>query len=72
MKERVEKAIEMIRPALMRDGGDIQLVEVEGTVVKVRLKGACSGCPTSQMTLKSVVERTIKQEVPEVTEVKTV
>ncbi|MDD4013019.1 MAG: NifU family protein [Candidatus Omnitrophica bacterium] len=72
MKERVEKAIEMIRPALMRDGGDIQLVEVEGTVVKVRLKGACSGCPMSQMTLKSVVERTIKQEVPEVTEVKTV
>lgn len=72
MREKVEKAIEMIRPALQRDGGDIQLVDVVGNVVKVRLQGACSGCPMSQLTLKAVVEKTIKQQVPEVERVETV
>jgi len=72
MKDKVEKAIESIRPALQADGGDIQLVSVEGGVVKVRLQGACQGCPMSQMTLKAVVERTIKQQVPGVQRVETV
>ncbi len=72
MREKVEKAIEMIRPALQRDGGDIELVDVVGNVVKVRLQGACSGCPMSQLTLKAVVEKTIKQQVPGVERVETV
>lgn len=54
---------------LARDGGSVELVEVEGTVVKVRLTGACHGCPMSQMTLKAGIERLVKQDVPEVTEV---
>ena len=66
MEDRVKAAIEKIRPALQRDGGDIEFVGIEGNVVQVRLKGACAGCPMSQMTLKSVVEATIKKEVPEV------
>ncbi|MBD3296295.1 MAG: NifU family protein [Candidatus Omnitrophica bacterium] len=73
MKDKVEQAINKIRPLLQRDGGDIELVSVEdGGIVTVRLQGACSGCPMSQMTLKSVVEQTIKKEVPEVTRVKSV
>lgn len=69
MKEQVEKALAKIRPMLQRDGGNVDLVDVEGSVVKVRLTGACHGCPMSQMTLKAGIERVIKQEVPEVTEV---
>jgi Fe-S cluster biogenesis protein NfuA len=69
MKEKVEKVLEKIRPMLQRDGGNVELVEVEGTTVKVRLTGACHGCPMSQMTLKAGIERIIKQEVPEVTQV---
>ncbi len=70
MKEKVEIAISKIRPALQADGGDVQLVEVtpEGEV-KVKLTGACGGCPMSQMTLKMFIEKTIKKEVPEVKEV---
>ena len=70
MKERIEAAINKVRPALQADGGNVELVEVtpEG-VVKVRLTGACGGCPMSQMTLKMGIERVIKQEVPEVKEV---
>ena len=67
MKERVQAAIEKIRPMLKADGGDVQLVDVsEEGVVQVRLQGACSGCPMSQMTLKNGIERIIKQEVPEI------
>ena len=70
MRELVEKALEKIRPALQQDGGDIELVEVnEGGVVKVRLVGACGGCPMSQMTLKMGVERALKKEVAGVTRV---
>lgn len=70
MKEKVEAALAKIRPSLKADGGDVELVEVtpEG-VVKVRLTGACGGCPMSQMTLKMGIERTLKQEIPEVKEV---
>lgn len=66
MKEKVEKAIEEVKPYLKADGGDIELVAVEGDTVKVRLKGACEGCPMSRMTLQWGVERFIKKRVPEV------
>lgn len=71
MKERVEEALQLIRPALQNDGGDVELVEVdEGTgVVTVKLLGACGGCPMSQMTLKAGIERVLKEAVPEVVSV---
>jgi Fe-S cluster biogenesis protein NfuA len=69
MKEKVEAALNKVRPALMADGGNVELVDVEDGVVKVRLTGACSGCPMSQMTLKMGIERLLKREVPEVKEV---
>lgn len=73
MREQVQEALERIRPALQRDGGDIELVEVEEDgIVKVRLTGACHGCPMSQMTLKQGVERIVKQLVPEVKSVEAV
>jgi Fe-S cluster biogenesis protein NfuA len=72
MEEQVKQAIDKIRPILQRDGGDIELVSVDKGVVKVRLRGACAGCPMSQMTLKSVVEQTLKKEVPGVERVDTV
>jgi len=69
VKERVSGVIETIRPALQRDGGDIELVDVNPDgVVSVRLQGACSGCPSAAMTLSMLVERKLKAEVPEVTE----
>ncbi|MBN2848562.1 MAG: NifU family protein [Coriobacteriia bacterium] len=67
MKERVQAALDKIRPALQADGGDVELVEVtDDGVVKVALQGACRGCPMSQLTLANGVERVIKQEIPEV------
>jgi Fe-S cluster biogenesis protein NfuA len=69
MKEKVEEAIGKIRPFLQRDGGDIELVEINEGVVKVRLKGACGSCPMSMMTLKMGVEKTLKEEFPEIKEV---
>ncbi|MEW6572893.1 MAG: NifU family protein [Bacillota bacterium] len=69
MKEKIEAALDRIRPYLQRDGGDVELVAVEDGVVKVRLKGACGGCPMATMTLKQGIERTLKQTVPEVKEV---
>lgn len=64
MEEQVKAAIEKIRPMLQRDGGDIELISVENGTVTVKLQGACGSCPMSQMTLKNVVEKTIKKEVP--------
>ncbi|MGB2598883.1 MAG: NifU family protein [Candidatus Omnitrophota bacterium] len=72
MEEKVREAIEKIRPLLQRDGGDIELISAEEGIVKVRLQGACAGCPMSQMTLKGVVEEAIKKAVPEVKSVETV
>lgn len=69
MKEKVELALAKIRPALQADGGDVELVAVEGGVVKLKLKGSCAGCPVSQMTLKQGIERVLKAEIPEVKEV---
>ncbi len=72
MRERVEKVIDRIRPAVQMDGGDIQLVDIVDGVVKVRLVGACVGCPSSAMTLKMGIERAIRNEVPEITGVEAV
>jgi Fe-S cluster biogenesis protein NfuA len=71
-KKLVEKALEKIRPMLQRDGGDIELVEVNDGIVKVRLTGACKGCPMSQMTLKQGVEKMLLKEVPGLKEVQAV
>ena len=71
--EQVEKALEKTRTALKADGGDVELVDVSPDgVVQVRLKGACSGCPMATITLKSLIERVIKKEFPEVREVRSV
>jgi Fe-S cluster biogenesis protein NfuA len=69
MKEKVEAALNKIRPALMADGGNVDLVDVKDGVVKVKLTGACGGCPMSQMTLKMGIERILKKEVPDIKEV---
>ncbi len=69
MQEEVQAAIDKIRPSLQADGGDVELVSVEDGVVKVRLRGACKGCPMSQMTLRNGIERFLKKEIPEVVRV---
>jgi Fe-S cluster biogenesis protein NfuA len=67
VKERVAKVLEKVRPYLQSDGGDIELLEVtDDMVVKVRLKGACHGCPFSMQTLKAGVEQAILREIPEI------
>ena len=73
LKEKVEDALNKVRPSLQADGGDIQLIDVdEDGVVKVKLQGACAGCPMSQMTLKMGVEKILKQNVPEIDRVEAV
>jgi Fe-S cluster biogenesis protein NfuA len=69
MQEKVQTALQKIRPALQRDGGDIELVDVKDGTVKVKLTGHCAGCPMSTMTLRMGVERLLKQQIPEVKEV---
>ncbi len=70
MREKVEKALEKIRPMLMADGGNVELIDVSSDgVVKLKLTGSCGCCPMSQLTLKMGVEKIIKQEVPEVKEI---
>ena len=69
VKGEVEKVLGDIRPMLQADGGDVELVAVENGTVKVRLKGACGGCPMSRMTLKQGIERRLKEKVPTVKEV---
>ena len=73
MREKVQAAIDKVRPALQRDGGDVILVDVtEDGIVKVQLTGACKGCPMSQMTLKNGIEQFVKGEVPQVVSVESV
>ena len=72
MKEKVEKALEQIRPFLQADGGDIALVAIEGGTVKVKLTGACSGCPFATFTLRQRVEQKLKELVPEVEKIEEV
>jgi Fe-S cluster biogenesis protein NfuA len=69
MREKVEAALEHVRPALLADGGDVQLIDVKDGVVTLRLTGACGGCPMATMTLRSGIERVLKEQVPEVKEV---
>lgn len=69
MKEKVEAALDQIRPALQADGGDVELVGVDEGVVSLKLTGACDGCPMAAMTLKMGIERVLKGQVPEVKEV---
>jgi len=72
MREKVEKVLEEIRPALLADGGDLELVDVKEGIVKVRLTGACAGCPMSTMTLKNGIEARLKERIPEVIRVDSV
>lgn len=69
LKEKVEAALNKIRPSLIADGGNVELVDVNDGIVKVKLTGHCAGCPMSQMTLKNGIERILKQEIPEVKQV---
>ncbi|MCL2679746.1 MAG: NifU family protein [Dehalococcoidia bacterium] len=69
LKEKVEAALDKVRPALVADGGNVELVDVTNGIVKVKLVGRCAGCPMSQMTLKNGIERVLKQEIPEVKQV---
>ena len=69
-EEGLRDALEEARRVLLRDGGDLELVALEGTVVRVRLKGACVGCPNSVLDLKTVVEKTVRRRFPQVTEVR--
>lgn len=69
MKEKVEEILDKIRPSLHADGGDVELVDVVDNVVKVRLTGACGGCPMSKMTLKMGIERILKKDLPGIKEV---
>ncbi|OQX26343.1 MAG: hypothetical protein BWK80_10825 [Desulfobacteraceae bacterium IS3] len=66
MKEKVQEVLNKIRPSLQADGGDVEFVDMTDGVVKVRLKGACAGCPMSQMTLKNGIEKLLKKEIPQV------
>ncbi|NLZ73720.1 MAG: NifU family protein [Bacteroidales bacterium] len=73
MRDKVEKALEKIRPSLQADGGNVKLVEVtDDGIVKVKLTGACRGCPMSQITLKMGIEKALKKDIPEVKEVQSV
>jgi Fe-S cluster biogenesis protein NfuA len=72
MKEKVQEVLDQIRPKLQADGGDVELVDVKDGIVQVRLQGSCKGCPMSQLTLKMGIERLLKEQIPEVTEVQAV
>jgi Fe-S cluster biogenesis protein NfuA len=69
MREKVEAVLAQVRPALLADGGDVQLVDVNEAVVTVRLTGACGGCPMATMTLQHGIERLLKEQIPEVKKV---
>jgi Fe-S cluster biogenesis protein NfuA len=70
--ENVEKVLDDLRPYLMSDGGNVELVEIEGPIVKLRLQGACGSCPSSAMTLRMGIERRLREFIPEIVEVEQV
>jgi Fe-S cluster biogenesis protein NfuA len=70
--ENIEKVLDELRPYLMADGGNVELVEVEGPVVRLRLQGACGSCPSSAMTLRMGIERKLKESIPEIAEIEQV
>ena len=67
--DNVETVLDELRPYLMADGGNVELVEIEGPIVKLRLQGACGSCPSSTMTLKMGIERRLREKIPEISEV---
>ena len=69
MRDKVEAVLDKIRPRLVADGGNVELIDVNDGVVKLKLTGACAGCPMATMTLKQGIERILKQEIPEIKEV---
>ncbi|HIK36739.1 MAG: NifU family protein [Geminocystis sp.] len=71
-RENVEQVLNELRPYLMADGGNVELVEIDGPVVKLRLQGACGACPSSTMTLKLGIERRLRECIPEIAEVEQV
>lgn len=68
-RDNVEQVLDEMRPYLMADGGNVELVDIDGPIVKLRLQGACGSCPSSTMTLKMGIERRLKEMIPEVDEV---
>jgi len=68
-KEKVEGVLDKIRPSLVADGGNVELVDVSNGTVRLKLVGACAGCPMSTMTLRMGIERILKREIPEIKEV---
>jgi len=70
--ENVETVLDEMRPYLMSDGGNVELVELDGPVVKLRLQGACGSCPSSAMTLRMGIERRLKEQIPEIAEIEQV
>ncbi|RFP59632.1 MAG: NifU family protein [Limnothrix sp. CACIAM 69d] len=70
--ENVETTLDELRPYLMADGGNVQLVEIDGPIVKLRLQGACGSCPSSAMTLRMGIERRLKEVIPEIAEIEQV
>lgn len=72
LRSRVEQALERLRPAIQADGGDIELVEVDGAIARIKMLGACGGCPMSMMTLKAGIETAVIEAVPEISAVEAV
>lgn len=70
--DNVEKVLDELRPYLMSDGGNVELVDIDGPVVKLRLQGACGSCPSSAMTLRMGIERRLREYIPEIAEVEQV
>uniref|UniRef100_B8HU52 Nitrogen-fixing NifU domain protein n=1 Tax=Cyanothece sp. (strain PCC 7425 / ATCC 29141) TaxID=395961 RepID=B8HU52_CYAP4 len=70
--DNVEKVLDELRPYLMADGGNVELVELEGPIVRLRLQGACGSCPSSTMTLRMGIERKLRESIPEIAEVEQV
>ncbi|WP_319419673.1 NifU family protein [Pleurocapsa sp. FMAR1] len=71
-QDNVETVLDELRPYLMADGGNVELAEIEGPIVKLRLQGACGSCPSSAMTLKMGIERRLREKIPEIVEVEQV
>nr|WP_318655954.1 NifU family protein [Pseudanabaena yagii] len=71
-KDNVENVLDELRPYLMSDGGNVELVEIEGPIVRLRLQGACGSCPSSAMTLRMGIERKLKEEIPDIAEIEQV
>jgi len=72
MEEKIKEVLEEVRPSLKRDGGDVEFVKYNNGIVELKLKGACAGCPLSQLTIKSYIEVLLKDKIPEIKEVKAV